>query len=147
MEEEELYADFKKHLNVDFGEEYEEENLRTNSIPRKSIEGNEYIEDNLTEQLGGLETDRYYENHEDQPMGRNYSDVSDGAVGYYQDEQRKDSADNGNVFTYGHPDDTQDLQNLAEEALYNNNYNYADVQEEKSSDADSNIDLRDFAGE
>ena len=55
MEEEELYADFKKHLNVDFGEEYEEENLRTNSMPRKSLEHQEYVQDNLDEQLNDLQ--------------------------------------------------------------------------------------------
>jgi hypothetical protein len=48
MEEEELQADFKKHLNVDFNSDYEEEQLRT-SIPRKSLEVNDYNENNLAE--------------------------------------------------------------------------------------------------
>lgn len=102
MEEEELYADFKKHLNVDFGDEYEEENLRS-SLPRKSLEHNEnYIADNLEAQLNGYEENQY-EEHEDQPIGRNYSDVSDGPVGFYQ--ERRQSSVEGQVFNYGNPDE------------------------------------------
>jgi len=60
MEEEELYADFKKHLNVDFGEEYEDENLR-NSIPKNNEHEEEanYVEDNLDEQLSGFQNEYY----------------------------------------------------------------------------------------
>ena len=153
MEEEELQADFKKHLNVDFGEEYEEETLRT-SLPRKSLEANEYVANNLTEQLNDYqqeENNNYYSDHEEQAIGRNYSDVSDGPVGFYQDEKderRKSSGvyDNGQIFNYGHPEAQQNLQNIAEEAQYNNNQ-FADVEEEynEKSSENSNIDLRDLA--
>lgn len=67
MEEEELQADFKKHLNVDFNSDYEEEQLRT-SIPRKSLEVNDYNENNLAEQLEGFQNNQYID-HEEQ-LGR-----------------------------------------------------------------------------